>query len=393
VPPVWPPREERPVSGTQPQDVHVVHVINNLVVGGAERFLVLLADAQRRLGLRVEVCTLVEPNPLAGDLAPRGIPFATCGRRRLNDPRLLVDLTRLLRARRPDVVHTHLFYADTFGRLAARAAGIRAIVGTEHSTEGAGLSSRRQLAMRHTAALAQRIVAVSEPVRRASAARLGIAPERIEVIPNGIEIATWEDAVPATREELGVEDGTTVIGTVGRLDDAKGYDVLIEAIARLAAPKVRLVLVGDGPRSGLLRDLVRDRGLGHAVRFLGWRRDVPRVMAAFDIFAQPSRYEGQSIALLEAMAAGRACVLSDIPELAEVAGDAAERARPGDPDSLTAALRRLLDDPSRREELGRKARDVAHRFSIGASATRYAALYAALVADGVRQPGQRGRIG
>lgn len=381
------------MSGAQRHDVYVVHVINNLVVGGAERFLVLLADAQRRLGLRVEICSLVEPNPLAGDLAPRGIPFATCGRRRLNDPRLLVDLTRLLRARQPDIVHTHLFYADTFGRLAARAAGIRAIVGTEHSTEGAGLSSRRQLAMRRTASLAQRIVAVSEPVRQASAARLGIAPERIEVIPNGIEIAPWETAVPVPREELDVEAGARLIGSVGRLDDAKGYDVLIEAVARLADTGVRLVLVGDGPRSGQLQDLVRDRRLGHAVRFLGWRRDVPRLVAAFDVFAQPSRYEGQSIALLEAMAAGRACVVSDIPELAEVAGDAAERARAGDPEALTAALRRLLDDPVRRQELGRKARDVARGYSIEASAARYVALYAALDAGNIHPSDGRRRIG
>jgi glycosyltransferase involved in cell wall biosynthesis len=374
------------------QNVHVVHVINNLVVGGAERFLVLLADAQRKLGLHVEILSLVEPNPLAGELAPRGIPFATCGRRRLNDPRLLVDLTRLLRTRHPDVVHTHLFYADTFGRLAARAAGIHAVVGTEHSTEGAGLSSRRQLAMRHTASLAQRIVAVSDPVRQAAAARLGIAAERIEVIPNGIELAPWESALPASHAELGLEPGTQVIGTVGRLDDAKGYDVLIEAMARLDDPNARLVFVGDGPRGDALRELVQQRGLEPAVRFLGWRHDVPRLVAAFDVFAQPSRYEGQSIALLEAMAAGRACVLSDIPELVAVAGDAAERAQPGDPEALASALRRLLGDPAGRQQLGRKAREIARGFSIEASAARYADLYEVLVADSVRQPGQRRRI-
>jgi len=323
----------------------------------------------------------------------RGIPFTTCGRRRLNDPRLLVDLTRYLRARQPDIVHTHLFYADTFGRLAARAAGIRAIVGTEHSTEGAGLSSRRQMAMRHTASLAQRLVAVSEPVRRASAARLGIAPERIEVIPNGIEVAAWESAIPASAEELGVEPDALVIGTVGRLDDAKGYDVLVEALARLADNRVRLVLVGDGPRGEALRGLVRDRGLEHAVRFLGWRRDVPRLVAAFDVYVQPSRYEGQSIALLEAMASGRACVLSDIPELVDVAGEAADRVRCGDPEALATALRRLLDDAGRRQELGRRAREVARRFSIEASAARYTTLYAALDEETVRQPGGRRRIG
>jgi glycosyltransferase involved in cell wall biosynthesis len=381
------------MNAREPRGLHVAHVINNLTVGGAESFLVLLATAQRRQGLRVEICTLVEPNPLAGELAVRGIPFTTCGRRRLNDPRLLVDLTRFLRSRQPDIVHTHLFYADTFGRLAARAAGVRAIVGTEHSTERGALSARRLLAMRQTVSLAQRLVAVSESVRRASAARLGVDPRRFAVIPNGIELAAWESPVAASAAELGIEPGAPVIGAVGRLEDAKGYDVLVEAMSRIDHPRARLVLVGDGPRNESLHDLVHARGLDAAVRFLGWRRDVPRLVTAFDIYAQPSRYEGQSIALLEAMAAGRACVVSDIPELTDVAGPAAECVYPGDPDALADALRRLLADAARRAELGRMARETARLYSIEASAGRYAELYEELSAETARRSGGRNRIG
>ena len=367
----------------------VVHVINNLVVGGAERFLVLLADAQRRLGLDVEVCALVEPNPLAPQLAARSIPFTRLGRQRLNDARLVPDLVRHLRARRPDILHTHLFYADTAGRIAGRLAGVRAIVSTEHSTEGAPLSARRRLAMRGTAGLAQRVVAVSEPVRRAAAARLGIDVERIEVIPNGIEIAPWEDAAPLAASELGVEPGTILVGSVGRLDEAKGYDVLIESMVRLADSRLRLLLVGDGPRRAALAALVADRGLAEKVRFLGWRDDVPRVLATLDVFVLPSRWEGHSMALLEAMASGRPCVVSDIPELTDVLGDACERARPGDPDALASALRALVDDAARRATLAAGARAAARRFSIEASAARYVTVYQQIAPRAWNGPGPR----
>ena len=237
---------------------------------------------------------------------------------------------RVFRARRPDVVHTHLFYADTCGRLAARAAGVRVVVSTEHSTEGAPLSQRRQLAMRLSRAFAHRIVAVSNPVRAVAARRLGLAESQLDVIPNGIELEPFERALPLGPELLGASPGQVLVGAVGRLDDAKGYDILIEALAQLGDPRLRLVVAGDGPRRAALVDLAAARGLGGAVQWLGWRDDVPRLLASVDIVVMPSRYEGHSMALLEAMAAGRACIVSDIPELAGTTGEAALRVPRGD---------------------------------------------------------------
>lgn len=364
--------------------MHVAHVINALPIGGAERFLVQLATAQERLGWRASVVTLVHPNPLAAELARRGIAHLTLGRASLRDPRLVLDLWRALRALRPDVVHTHLFYADVCGRLAGRAAGIGAVIGTEHSTAGGGMSRRRALAARWTAPLADRLVAVSEAVRERTAARLGVAPGRITVVHNGIDLEPWSAAEPLPRAALGLEDGALAVGCVGRLVEAKGYDVLLEALARLDLPRLHVLFAGDGPERASLEARARQLGVASNVRFLGFRDDVPRLLATFDAVAMPSRWEGHSIALLEAMAAGCACVVSDIPELVEIAGDACVHAAPDDPAAWAAALGALLGDAGRRSALGRTARQAVRRYSIEASARRYLELYAEVL-------GERGR--
>jgi glycosyltransferase involved in cell wall biosynthesis len=140
-------------------------------------------------------------------------------------------------------------------------------------------------------------------------------------------------------------------------------------------------VAGDGPRRAALADLAAARGVTHAVRWLGWRDDVPRLLATVDYVAMPSRYEGHSMALLEVMAAGRACIVSDIPELVGTAGDAALSVPRGEVVALAAALRRLADDAELRQLLGVRARAAVGKFSIAESARRYLALYETLLAS------------
>lgn len=360
--------------------LHVMHVINNLPVGGAERFLVLLADAQRRQGLQVEVVALTEPNPLAAALAARNVPFTCLGSGSLRDARVIVDLWRLLRRRKPHVVHTHLFYADTFGRLAARLAAVPVVVSTEHSTERAVLSGRRTVAMRLAAPLAMRIAAVSGSVANATVRRLHLPTSRVEVIPNGIELEPWAAAEPVPRVALGVDPQAFLVGSVGRLDDAKGHDILIDAIAAMQDPRVQVIVVGDGPRREALETQAAERGVAGAFHWLGWRTDVAAILVSLDAFAQPSRFEGHSMALLEAMAAGRACVVSDLPELTDTLGDAGLRAAVGDPPALAARLGELRDDGALRARLGRAARTASAAYSIDVSAARYHDLYTRVLA-------------
>jgi len=355
--------------------LRVVHVINNLPVGGAERFLVSLASTQRRQGMDVEVVALVPPTTLGVALDVHAVPWRCLRSARLNDLRLGWDLWRYLRRRRPDVVHTHLFYADVCGRVAGRLAGVRIIVGTEHSTEATPLSRRRRLLLRATAPFASRLVAVSESVRHAAMARLGNAARNMEVIPNGIAIEEWADAEPLEAAALGLPADAIRIGCVGRLAPEKGLDVLIEALARTPEPQWHLLLVGDGTERGALEALVQRLQLSDRVHFLGWRTDVARLLRSFDVFAMPSRYEGHSIALLEAMAAGCACVVSDIPELVAQTNGAAWIAAAGDAGDWSRVLQEVVVAPGERRTRGAAARGVAARSSIAVSAAKYDDLY------------------
>ncbi len=359
--------------------LRVVHVINNLPVGGAERFLVLLASAQRRRGFEVDVVTLVSPNPLAAALEAHAVPWHCLGRGRLNDLRLGLDLWRYLRHRRPHVVHTHLFYADVCGRVAARAAGVPAVVGTEHSTEATPLSWRRRALMRFTAPLSHALVAVSESVRDATRARSGRTKREIEVIPNGIAIEEWADAVPLDADALGVPSNAIRIGCVGRLAPEKGLEVVIEALARIPDPRLHLFLVGDGSNRDALATLARTLAIADRVHFLGWRTDVARLLRSFDVFAMPSRYEGHSMALLEAMAAGCACIVSNIPELVQPMDGAGWLAAAGDAGDWARAPQPAIASPDPRRELGPAARRIAARSSIETSAAAYERLYEQLV--------------
>jgi glycosyltransferase involved in cell wall biosynthesis len=355
--------------------MRVLHVINALSVGGAERFLLQLAPAQARRGCQPSILTLVEPNPLADLCAARGVGYRCLGRKRLNDPRLVADVWRALRDLRPDVVHTHLFYADTFGSVAARAAGVRAVMSTQHSTQRGQLSWRRRAGIRTMARFAHRVVAVSDAVRRSAAAHLGTPESLITVIPNGITLEEWETAAAVSRVDLGIPEDALVVGCVGRVVEAKGYEAFLQVIARLADPRVCVLMVGDGPDRQRLENASTQLGLASTVRWLGFRQDVPRILKTLDVFAMPSLWEGHSVALLEAMAAGCACLVSDIPELAETAGTAAARVRPGDLAAMARTLQELLASPELRRDLGQAAKRIARNFSIDRAAERYLRVY------------------
>lgn len=369
---------ETPVSGGA---LHVVHVINNLPVGGAERFLVLLAHAQRRLGVNAEVVALTGPNPLAAALAERGVPFQCLGNGALNDPRAAVALWRELRRRRPDVVHTHLFYADTFGRAAAWAARVPVVVSTEHSTERTFVSRRRAWGVRSVSALVHRVAAVSPQVAEATERRTPALAGRIAVIPNGIELRSWMEAAPAPRERLHAADGAFLIGCVGRLDAAKAHDVLVDAVAAARDPRWTVAVAGDGPEREALQIQARARGVEAQFRWLGFCDDVPALLKAVDVYVQPSRYEGHSMALLEAMAAGCACVVSDIPELAQPLGDAGCVVPAANAAAWAQALAHLQADPGLRARLGRAAQQRVQSSSIDRSAARYLAMYREIAAE------------
>lgn len=280
----------------------------------------------------------------------------------------LYQLIRLMREVRPTIVHTHTAKAGTLGRLAARLAGVPVVVHTYHGHVFYGYFSPRTTRLylaieRWLARRTDRLLTVSETVRRELLA-LGIGtPERLTVMPLGLDLDRFLDCGGTRgqlRAELGVGADTPLVGIVARLVPIKAHEVFLEAAATLArqVPDSRFLVIGDGERRSELEGLARGLGLGDRVRFLGWRRDLERIYADLDLVVLTSRNEGSPVSLIEAMAAGRSVVatrVGGVPDLVED-GVTGCLVPAGDSHALAGAIGALLRDPDRRRSLGAAAR-------------------------------------
>jgi glycosyltransferase involved in cell wall biosynthesis len=375
----------------------VVHVAESLGRGGAERNLVdrIVTGDQGRFVHHV--VSLMADDALASELRVAGATLHLFAGRGLRDlPRLMLRLTVLLRRLRPDVVHTQLVTADIAGRLASLLAGRPPVVSTlqnmpyDPRAQGSELPRgwRGGLVKRADRLLGRwtrtRFVAVSSAVRDSYVSALGIPPERTEVIYNAVDIsalrarAEHPSAGPGLRAELDLAPGRRLIVNVARHVPQKGLEYLIDSLSRppLRGIDCGLALVGVGGGTPALRSRVEAAGLGDRVRFLGRREDVAAILAAADVFAFPSLYEGLPVALLEALALGVPAVASDIPEIREVASESgASLVPPANADALAVALAAILQDPvlaSRRREEG--PRLIRERFDLRRTTGRFEAV-------------------
>lgn len=292
----------------------------------------------------------------AAGVSPVRVPGLSRAIRPAADLLALAALTRHFRRLRPDLVHTHTAKAGTLGRLAALLAAVPVRVHTFHGNVLTGYFGPAATALfrRIEAALARRtalLIAVS-PRQRQELIALGVAePERIAVIPLGLDLApflTCAHHAGRLRAELGLSQKTPLVGLVARLVPIKGVDLFLRAAALLreCIPEVRFVIAGDGPEREALEGEAAALGLDGALRFLGWRHDLPALYADLDLLALSSRNEGTPVSLLEAMAAGVpvvAAAVGGVPDLVQdrVTG----RLTPaGDAGALASAMAEVLAD-------------------------------------------------
>jgi glycosyltransferase involved in cell wall biosynthesis len=298
--------------------MRVLHVITGLGAGGAEHQLRLLL----RYGTaESEVVALTNPGAVADAIRADGVPVHELGMRGNRDLTAVPRLVGLIRAGRFDIVHTHLYRACLYGRIAARLAGVRHVVATEHSLGDGLIEGRRTTrGVRVLYRAAERFaggptIAVSHAVER----RLigwGVRPDRIRVIPNGIDAAelSFEPALRrAFRARHGIAPDATVVGGLGRLEPTKRFDVLIDAVRDL--PGATLLLVGDGSARAALESRARDAGVADRVVFAGAEPHARDALCAMDILASPSEQETFGLAVLEGLAAGLPVFYTTCPPL------------------------------------------------------------------------------
>jgi glycosyltransferase involved in cell wall biosynthesis len=372
--------------------IRVLHVITRMVRGGAQENTLATTigihgggwDSQLAAGLARGPEGSLEPECCAAAVRLLRVPGLVRELSPRRDVVALWQLAALFRRERPHLVHTHTSKAGILGRIAARWARVPVVIHTPHGhvfhSYGGRLRSALFIAMeRICAPLADRLVALTDAERQE---HLDVGIGRAgqwATIHSGVEFSLFDSCRlwrRTVRAELGIPEDAVVMGTVGRLVPVKGQAYLLEALARLARrePRLHLLLVGEGPlrpdlivQAGALGLAVREHGITgvtqpvpHApvVHFLGLRRDVPRCLAAMDLFALPSLNEGMGRVLVEAMAMELPCVASRISGITDVVDDQVTGllVSPCDPEALATALNSLLNDPRRARAMGCQGR-------------------------------------
>jgi glycosyltransferase involved in cell wall biosynthesis len=362
--------------------IRVLQVIQNLNYGGMER---LLADLACRVDpARFELHVLV-----LSYLGRFSAGLEQYAKLHVADPlprwSMLWPgpLIRQIQRIAPDVVHTHsgVWYKVS---LAARLAGVPRLIHTDHGRPNPDPWRTRMLD-RLAAQRTDVIVPVSEPLRRYLKARVVPDPSRLRVIRNGVDTDTFRPKGDdgRVRRELSIPAEAFMLGSVGRLESIKGYDVMVSALQRLRAawrvgPAPVLVIGGEGSERPRLKGMIETARLQAHVRLLGWREDVPDLHAAFGLFTMSSRSEGTSVSLLEAMSAGLCPVVTDVGGNADVLGQELRHrlVPPDDPKALaTAWLDALRDSRQRRRDGDAARRRVEARFGVDAMVRAYERLY------------------
>jgi glycosyltransferase involved in cell wall biosynthesis len=342
--------------------MHSVQVIDTISIGGAEKLLVTFALQARRVGDRVTVIGLKEniSSPFFQDLGSAGAEVISLPGNHLYSPGRFIRLVKYLKQHPCEVVHTHLTFANILGTLAAAAAGVPAVSTLHNETENPNhyhpLRSRLEsFCLRY---ISRHCIAVGSIVAEKQQARFKGKP--LIIVPNAVD--PIPPLSPAERSKARIEltgrDDLPIVLAVGRLSNQKGYPDLIEAFRRVIASGVeaRLVIVGGGGKEEEIKTQIHDCGLQQQVILTGRRADVPRLLAAGDIFASASHWEGLPVAVLEAMSAGLPVAATAVGELPRIIDESCGLlVPPHEPESLAAALLQLLTDQPRQAALGRAA--------------------------------------
>lgn len=333
--------------------IRVLEVLATLKRAGAETMVTSLVRGLDRTRFEPHVVTLFDATP--GDLEPEiGVSVRRLGKRPGLDLRMYPRLAATLRAVQPDVVHTHS-YVLRYVLPVCR----KPIVHTVHNLAAREVDRIGRWIHKLGFRAGVTPVAVAGEVARTFEAEYGFAPR---VIPNGIDLRRF------CPTEVGESDRQVfTVLTVARLEPQKNPAVLADAVASLPF-EARLLIAGEGS----LRSEMQGRS---RVKLLGARSDVPELLAGADVFALASDYEGHPVALLEAMAAGRAVVATAVGGVPEIVGDAGLLVPPRDPGAMAAALVRLHGDAELRAKLGREARARAARFDVAVMVQAYESLF------------------
>ncbi|MBU0477483.1 glycosyltransferase [bacterium] len=346
--------------------MNILQVVLNLECGGLEKLVIDLSNELNSRGLRTSIACIDKKGELAKEAEDKGIKVFSLEKGPDFDLGISARLFKILKKEKIDLVHTHNFGPLIYGGIAAKMAGIPCI-NTRH-----GRAEKK--VNRFIWNLNRKIVAVSEDAKKELLKHNKVDAGKVKVIYNGVSVNGKSNR---SVNEFG---DCTVIGNVARLSEEKDHFTLLEAFALICKEieDAILVIVGDGHLRDCLESKVRDLKLEEKVLFLGMRDDVQDLMKAFDVFTLSSTMEGISLTLLEAMAAGKAIVATNVGGNKEVVKDAESGVLvpKSNAKELAKAIIKVLKDKELRDRMGKKGLEIVkERFSLDRMTKEYMELY------------------
>jgi len=359
-------------------------VVGQLQHGGAERQLFELAVRLDRSIFRPYVVCLSDvTHPYAGWLTEAGIEVAVLPRAGHRDFGRVRRLARLLSEHRTDLSHSFLIAANAYTWAASWLAGKRPFIASSRTcipATGWLAPAIHRKAFRD----ARGVIANSRRVMQFTCDHYGVPVHSVRVVHNGVALEdyaeTADDVRLAVRRAMGVAPEEVLVGTIGRVSPEKNLGMLLTAVAAIPAqgPRCRVAIVGDGPALVALKEKAAAAGVDDRAIFTGERHDVAPLLGAFDIFALTSKTEGLPNAVMEAMAARRPVVATDVGGTAEVIEDGVSGflVAPGDVGKMTQRIAELARAPERRAAVGAAARArIEKNFTIGMMVSRTTEIY------------------
>lgn len=368
--------------------MRVLQLISSAGYYGAEAVVVTLSKELNALGATSTLGVfhnLHLPNLELFEIAQQhNLPVEIVACRGRMDWRTVREIRKLVERLKIDVIHTHGYKSHLYGYIAGRESSC-AMVATCHGYHSAFRDITARLRKRVYAGIESllfrrfdRVVAVSQGLSDALRSA-HVAPEKLAVIANGIDVDRFARAHPSA-DLLAAKAGRLAVGVVGRLTEGKGHRQFLQAgRAILAAhPETVLMIIGDGPQREELEAYARELRIEQSTIFTGRREDMPSVYAALDVVVLPSLFEGMPVVVLEALAANRAMVATRVGAIPELVADndTGLLVEAGDASALENAIRRLIVNPELRSVLGlRGSMRVTEGFSAGRMAREYLSIY------------------
>lgn len=334
----------------------------DLQPGGYPLRLARLAIALRDWGVEPIVGCLARRGPLHESLESSGIATFSADARGGFDATCLWRLARHVRRFDPDLIHAGLFHANLAARLVGRLDRARPIITSTITIEIERHWHRWGEAL--TGGWSELHIANAPSVAEHVRTDLGFSSDRVVLLRNGVDLAAVDQARPARRGELGIPEGVPLLIWAGRMDPIKDLQTFVETAARMHEKHgAHALLLGDGPERARVAEMTAQSNLTHVLHMPGWRGDVVSWLKSADVLVFPSRTEGSSNVMLEAMAAGCVVVASDIAPCRDLvaSGVSGHLCRPGQVGEFAAACSELLYHPDRRQTLSRNARERVER--------------------------------